>query len=112
MKYIILLILAFPVMASDDHRKSPKETTEIINNYSVVNRYSKGVSSAMALSGQQYNWGVEAWQWSASGSSFDNTNGFSFGIGKRFGKVLLNANIATEEHSNKAAFNIGASGHF
>ena len=121
-----LLILAFPVMASErhDHRGEKGDTGAqgipgkdgkdgaIINNYSVVNRYSKGVSSAMALSAQQYDWGVEAWQWSVSGSSFNNTNGFGVGLGKRFGKVLINANIATEEHSNKPAFNIGASGHF
>ena len=108
MKYIFLLILAFPVMASDDHHKK-KES--IINNYSVVNQYSKGVSSAMALSGQSYDWAVDTAQWSISGSSFSGKEGFAGGVGKRFGSVLININIATEE-SGSPAYVFGASGRF
>jgi len=89
MKYLLLLILAFPVMATERHDHShdpiagPKGDTGAQGNIgpqgpSGVNASTlyKGVAAALASSQHQFGFYTPKYQWSIATGQFDNEQAF------------------------------------
>lgn len=86
MKYLILFLLSFNVMATDYNR------TTIINNTT-----SEGAALGIAVAQHHFDFGTLVWQGSIGAGHYDGSEAVSFAIGKRFDRILVNVSITTED---------------
>jgi len=110
-KYIIVFLFSFPVFAGGGH------TTNVTNNYyttesTTIQSNNSGIATAISASQLNFNWGTTALQGSVGYGNYDNENAITFGLGKRFGRVLVNGSIGSESNTDKYSFGAGASWTF
>jgi len=95
---LLFALLATPALADSYHHHTI--------NTSAVKQES---SSAMGLAAAQnsFDWGTHSFQGSIGAGSHNGSQALSFGLGKRFGRALINGSIAVDDDS--AGFGAGIS---
>lgn len=106
MKYLLALlfatsVFATSVFASEGHQ----ETIEYKVEY-------RGIATAIANSQHSFNWGTKAWQGSVGTGLYNDSNALSFGMGKRYGRMLFNGSIGSESGSDEYSFGAGINWQF
>ena len=86
-------------MAMADYRHHENNVTNITN--------SNGTALAISMAQIKMDWSTNALQGAVGLGSFDDVDAISFGIGKRFGKVLLNGTIGREGKNYGYGFGVG-----
>ena len=112
----VLLILTFPTMASGYHKGEKGDTgapgkdgaTTIIEPKIEY----RGIATAIANSQHSFNWGTKAWQGSIGTGHYSDSNALSFGMGKRYGRMLFNGSIGSESGTDKYSFGAGVNWQF
>ena len=89
-KIILLFLLSFNVVAHDFHHET---TGTVINNMS-----AEGVALSLAASQHHFDFGTQSWQGSVGAGHFKDDTAFSFGVGKRFDRVLINGSVGVEDN--------------
>ena len=101
MKYLLALLFTTSVFASEGHQ----ETIEYKVEY-------KGIATAISASQLNFDWGSYSLQGSAGLGSYGSSQALTFGLGKRFGRVLVNGSIGSESNNDEYSFGFGASFKF
>lgn len=106
MKYLILMFLSFSAFAHGDTTNNyyPTET--------VVKGKTPGVATAISASQLNFDWGSYALQGSVGYGNYDNENALTFGLGKRFGRVLINGSVGSESNTDNYSIGAGISWKF
>lgn len=99
MKYLFLLILAFPVMASENHNttiftEGQKGDTGA-PGVNASNLY-RGVAIGIATAQHNFDFGTYELQGSVGVGSYDTAEAASFALGKRFNRVMINGSVGAE----------------
>ena len=106
MKYILLLILAFPVIASERHHETRIETRiEPKIEY-------RGIATAIANSQLNFGLGTHSLHGSCGYGNYNDSNAVTCGLGKRFGRVLVNGSIGSESGTGEYSYGLGAAWTF
>lgn len=105
MKYLIFL-LSFSAFAGGSHHN----INETIINESIVNEVNRGVALGLASSALQFDLNTNGLQWSAGAGFYDGSEAATFGLGKRFGKTLINGSVGIE--NGQTGLSLGISGKF
>ena len=98
----IAIVLAFmSIVAADNYHHH--ENTQL-------NTQFNGAALAIAASQHNFDWGTHKWQGSIGLGSFDNQDAISFGVAKRFDRVLINGSLGRE--GSKFGYGVGVNLRF
>ncbi len=111
MKIIILLLLSFSVMADEKHHNVNAPVNNV-TNYSVTNYDVSGVATSIANSQHSFSFGTFALQGSLGAATYNNSNALSFGLAKRFNRVLISGSVSSESVSDNYSFGVGVGWRF
>lgn len=112
MKYLLLFMISFTTFASErPHEVVVKEIHTIETRIEPKLEY-RGIATAIATAQHSFNWGTKAWQGSIGTGHYNASNALSFGMGKRYGRMLFNGSIGSESGTDKYSFGAGVNWQF
>lgn len=115
MKYLILMLCSFSVMASGQHEHTPNITNitqEYITN--VVNKYDlpkcNGGASGIAAAQINQEFDTNSLQWGIGAANYNDCNAIAGGLSWKVNKVLFSGTITRDNDSTGVG--IGFNGRF
>lgn len=104
-------MISFTTFASErhDHKRYPQETIETRIETKIEYR---GIATAIANSQLNFGLGTKSLQGSCGYGNYNANNAITCGLGRRFGRVLVNGSIGSESGSDDYSYGIGAAWTF
>lgn len=101
-----LLASLFFMALADSYGSERYPVNNTVNHYTVVVE-GKGTATAIASSQHNFDWSTDKWQGSFGLGGFSNKSAHSFGLAKKFDKVLINGSVSHEEADTGYGLGIG-----
>lgn len=91
---LLFVLISQHIYGHDKHTYYiPKEVSPISYTqneyYSTQNGHEGGIALAIAQAQHQFDWGTHSWQGSVGVGSYGGNDAISFGVAKRFDRVLI-----------------------
>jgi len=105
-KLILLLICLSPgfLFASEPHH-----TTVVITDTAKTTKM-QGTALSLAAASHTFDWGTKDLQGSVGLGGYSGENALSFGIGKRYGRTLLNGSLGVSD--GETGYSAAVNWHF
>lgn len=80
------------------------------HDHTTLTGQSEGVALSLAASQHHFDFGTHSWQGSVGMGSYDNDSAISFGLAKRFDRVLINGSVGV--NGDKSGYGMGVNWRF